>query len=491
MDEISGTPLEIQGSVRLKLGETEVDVNDPWADDLLGRQEVATRLTNLVATQEPPLSISLHGPWGTGKTFMLKRWQKALEKEGYHAIYFNAWEDDFCDQPLLAIIGQLSEYFKDTRFKAIAQRLAELAVPLIEESVLATVRATTGLAPNMRRRARGKRSLLESYQNQRLGKDVLKKHLKQLAARVASSKEQHPLIFIVDELDRCRPTFAIELLERVKHIFDVPHLVFVFGLNRDELCKSLCSIYGDIRSDVYLRRFFDFDFELSEVDSRGFAIHLMDELGIGLALESLSARGTQPEYRHDYNNYRSALPILWSGLALPLREIDYGMRLLALLTRNIPVGQSTHPFLLSILIAMKFKNANLYRSLKNGHFRTSEIMDYVEAESRPEVTDSMYTACLDRIEGFLYCADSANDRRHERGGVAEAELNDPPVIVTPEGERKPNYQVLSRRAQAADENQRRQILQAISDGRWNLRIEASMIRGLAKHIDTSQEILRR
>ena len=51
--------------------------------------------------------------------------------------------------------------------------------------------------------------------------------------------DEQPLIFIIDELDRCRPTFAIELLERVKHIFDVPNMVFVLGINRDELCKSL------------------------------------------------------------------------------------------------------------------------------------------------------------------------------------------------------------------------------------------------------------
>ena len=50
-----------------------------------------------------------------------------------------------------------------------------------------------------------------------------------------------PLVFIIDELDRCRPTFAIELLERVKHIFDVPNIVFVFGINRSELVKALDS----------------------------------------------------------------------------------------------------------------------------------------------------------------------------------------------------------------------------------------------------------
>ena len=80
-----------------------------------------------------------------------------------------------------------------------------------------------------------------------------------------------PMVFIIDELDRCRPTFAIELLERVKHIFDVPNMVFAFGINRDELCSSLQSIYGNIDADVYLRRFFDMEFTLPQADSEKFA----------------------------------------------------------------------------------------------------------------------------------------------------------------------------------------------------------------------------
>ena len=73
------------------------------------------------------------------------------------------------------------------------------------------------------------------------------------------------MVFIIDELDRCRPTFAIELLERVKHIFDVPNIVFVFGINREELTKSLRSVYGEIEAEEYLRRFFDMELRLCRI----------------------------------------------------------------------------------------------------------------------------------------------------------------------------------------------------------------------------------
>ncbi len=68
----------------------------------------------------------------------------------------------------------------------------------------------------------------------------------------------HPLVFIIDELDRCQPTIAIALLERVKHICDVPDVVFVFGVNRLELTRSVQSVYGAIDAGTYLRRPYPF-----------------------------------------------------------------------------------------------------------------------------------------------------------------------------------------------------------------------------------------
>ena len=120
--------LDVQKSITIKLNEPVVDSDNPWADDLLARQPIAIRLTNLVATQELPLTVSLHGQWGTGKTFMLMRWHRTLEHENYRAIYFNAWEDDFYDDPLVAIVGQLSKYFDEHSLKWLVSNVAKVAV---------------------------------------------------------------------------------------------------------------------------------------------------------------------------------------------------------------------------------------------------------------------------------------------------------------------------------------------------------------------------
>ena len=484
------TPLDAQKSITLKLSEPVINSDNPWADDLLARQQIATRLTNLVATQEPPLTISLHGQWGTGKTFMLKRWQKDLEGTGFKAIYFNAWEDDFCDDPLLAILGQMTETFKEGSLKTLTQKIVTTAVTLFKRNALSVLSNKTGITFDTEQ---NERDLLKEYLNERATKDELKEHLAKLSAAV-SHETKHPLVFIIDELDRCRPSFAIELLERVKHIFDVPHMVFVFGLNRDELSKSLSSVYGDINTDVYLRRFFDFEFNLTEADSRGFAEQLIDRFQLvqvfqklDEALASSAHNYNFSGFRHsyDYDSYRSVIPGLWTAFGLSLRDIDYGIRLLALLARNVPVGVFTHPHLLAVLIAMKFKKPDVYRELVRGSFRTSEIMDYIDDAVRQDLVDRDLSTSLDCIEGFLYCADNANHERQERGQTALTELSRVGKDNTGF-----TFQVISQRAQNADEGQLAQIADAIRDGR-SLRITGYVFGHLAALIDTYQEQLRR
>ena len=474
--------LAAQQSLSVKRSEPKINPDNVWGDDLLAREQIAERLTNLVAVQEPPLTVSLHGEWGTGKTFMLQRWQKDLEKKGYRAIYFNAWEDDFCDDPLLAIIGQLSDHFQDGRLKKFAQSVADAAVPLIAQNA-GNLLKMFGLPVDLKMAGRSDRAPMSAYHEQRVTKDRVKSNLSKLASSVADETE-HPLVFIVDELDRCRPTFAIELLERIKHIFDVPHLVFVFGINRDELCKSLSSLYGDIRTDVYLRRFFDFEFNLPEMDSSSFAQHLINSLGLQPVFEALSKAANDSGPNSDYDNFQNVIPRLWNGLGLSLRDIDYGIRLLALLTRNIPIEAYSQPFLLALLIAMKFKNPDYYRAQVTGKCNTREIVDYVANEIGQRSDEDGLAGSLNRIEGFLHCAEKASPSSYE---AINNVLDGIQRVVEGGATVPPPY--LSARGQQADSSGKRQIWQAIVDG-----LQLGMYQGalgrLATLIDTDQNQLR-
>ena len=459
----------------LKLQEPTVDPWEPWSDDVLDRQELANRLTNLVATQELPIVVSLHGGWGTGKTFMLKRWQADLKSQGVRAIYLNAWEDDFCDDPLLALLGELSEHFKEGTLKGLADKVKEVALPLLKMNVLSVLHRHTGLTLELEG---SERDLLDEYRSQSATKDDLKENLSKLSIAVFE-ETQRPLVFIIDELDRCRPTFAIELLERIKHIFDIPHMVFVLGLNRDELQKSLTSVYGEIDSDVYLRRFFDFEFRLPETSSWPFAAQLLSKFRLDQAL------GMQPGRDYD-GGYLNIVPTLWSALRLRLRDIDYGVRLLALMVSSVSDETHTHPHLLSILIALKFKNPKLYQSLISGDVQAKEVLDYIDEQTVSVPATINHGNLLDRIEGLLYCCDDSYVTSDGRGGKALEELDnlstddDVPASLTSS---------LSERAQRIDSHRRKVIAQSIREGRF-LPLDGQTFRNLARLIDVCQGTLK-
>ena len=400
------------GPARLKLGEPDVSPVSPWHDDTLERAEVAARLTNLIQDIDQPFVMSIDGHWGTGKTFLLKRWHRDLEKRDVQAIYFNAWEDDFCDDPFLALLGQLQHHFKDSTFQEFTDDVLEAAKPLVYANLTGLLEKITGLkfrAPWKR----GKRYLLNEYHDRRAGKDGLKKQLERLSYSVGK-QTKHPLVFIVDELDRCRPTFAIELLERVKHVFDVPNLVFVFGINRQELCSALRSVYGDIDASVYLRRFFDMEFVMPPVDATQFGRRLMERYRLDATLGIPDENGRHGTRMQEYADLKRRFPELWSRIGLSLRDIDYCVRILALLGKNLEPQYRIYPALAGLLVTLKLKDPEMYRRIASDNFSAADVMDCIESEITSPAFDSpesLLEGTLDEIETFLYLVHLAS--RHQ------------------------------------------------------------------------------
>ena len=112
--------------------------------------------------------------------------------------------------------------------------------------------------------------------------------------------------------------FCLELLERVKDIFDVPNLVSEFRINRDELCSSLESFYGTIDPSIYLRR--DMEFLLLEVDAANFGRHLMQKFGLATFFESLSVREGPDYSKYEFQGLFNNSPEIWARLGLSLRD---------------------------------------------------------------------------------------------------------------------------------------------------------------------------
>lgn len=352
---------------------------------------MAEKLTRVVEHEHSGTVISLNGAWGTGKTFFLTRWQKHLEGEGFRSLYLNAWQDEFCDEPFVSILSKLSALSSDDALESIGQQYQTYYSSLLLHNMESMLKGNFGVSLKIEAGQR-----IQLYQERIDLKNQLNNELKKIGNKIRKDTNR-PLIFIVDELDRCRPTYSVDFLEKVVHVFQVPSIVFVFGINKDELVKSLRSIYGEIDSAVYLRRFFQKEFIMPPSDLTVFCRHLVDSTGLR---EAFDKRGrTQKDHLDDFIASFSAIA---SKLRLSLRDVEYCFRAIEFIARNLRERSTIHPCFLAVLIPLSLVENSLYRRLVEGELIGAEVATFLDEFRGESETDSTLNRSLDLAEIYLY-----------------------------------------------------------------------------------------
>lgn len=366
-------------TLQLKLQDrsTEFDVEDVWSDDLLrNRDEAGRKLYTIISNQERPFTICLNGSWGSGKTYFLTRFVENYNHRAPvgRAIYFNAWKDDYLDDPLVAIICQLKNIVKDNE-ASLYEQVKKAAIPFLARTGLTItkqiVKKVSGVDLSelaVEDLETQSEILFRQYEGVSASRDTLVKVIGRLAEETWKAT-QKPLLFVVDELDRCRPTFAIELLERIKHLFCVPHLVFLIGVDVCQLESSIKSVYGEIDAHDYLHRFFDVELRLPEADKMEFVYALWSEHG----LESiLQRRGV------DVNSQRTMLDEfahLIKYRHITLRQIEKCVRTYALLALSQTNASCRWALLAAIAVVLKVTAPEHYQKFIGMDYSLGSLID--------------------------------------------------------------------------------------------------------------------
>lgn len=285
-----------------------------WEKDLLERKEVANFLHNLIESDDGIKVINIDSAWGTGKTFFLENWRGEL-KECRGVVYFNAWERDYTGDPFVSLVSaiktqlegqvgrksRLKISFDDFSDKA-SNAIVSAAPIVIKEVVKGVVRKFTGVDVDKTGEAitsasgedegvvevisdsarsvadkaavQAVKSLIDNSEESIRSVDsfrvVFEELVDEVGKALSKGSDPGPVYVFVDELDRCRPTYAIELLERVKHFLDVPGCKFVIATDTKQLSHSVKAVYGSgFNSFGYLKRFFDITYSLDNSDLRG------------------------------------------------------------------------------------------------------------------------------------------------------------------------------------------------------------------------------
>ncbi|GAB0057354.1 hypothetical protein SIID45300_01681 [Candidatus Magnetaquicoccaceae bacterium FCR-1] len=250
----------------------ESDPETPFMGDLFGRRQLAERLTGMVERMADGYVIGIDAPWGDGKTWFARHWAADLRNKGFRVAYIDAFKQDYAEDPFLMVCSELLSAIKSDESsydkvmdagkrvaKALLPAAAKAAVNIVGRSLLGTM----DLSDELKKVAEGMEmkmaDAVEKHFAKRLEAHAEEKKSVEGFASVltdAAATSEKPIIVFVDELDRCRPDFAVRTVERIKHFFDVPKVVFVLIVNREQLESSIKGVYGQgLNAGTYLGKF--------------------------------------------------------------------------------------------------------------------------------------------------------------------------------------------------------------------------------------------
>lgn len=259
--------------MRLRLRPIEIDEKNPYAHDRLFRREFGDALTNILKAAQGEFTLAIDGHWGDGKTTFAKMWCGQLKHEGFRSIYFDAFANDYGKDaftPLTAVLLDAIRPDDEETSEETRKKYTSIGYQVLKLGGRVGLRAATGGLIDEKDIGEIAKALKDDDTDHAVGaldkrlglyqlrEDELNEFRSLLTELTQIGNEELPLVIILDELDRCRPTFALSLLEKVKHFFSVDGIVFVFVMNSEQMCACIRHIYGEqIDARQYLHKFID------------------------------------------------------------------------------------------------------------------------------------------------------------------------------------------------------------------------------------------
>ena len=244
-----------------------------FEQDKIGREEIVNRICLLVddLQKDQHFCLALNGEWGSGKSFVLDMVEEKLEQHReYVIIKYDAWANSFYSDPLIAILSCLIDGIEDKLY--LVEQYAEKAKKAgkVTLNTLSKLSDKVNIFKSAIEGIKGIYNILhnpismagleefKSYQD-------LLRETKQVLNDVTTTREyrgkQTTLIILVDEIDRCLPDEQLKILERLHHLFDVKNCAVICALNKKGIVNNFETTYGG-NGEEYLRKFFDFNFEI-------------------------------------------------------------------------------------------------------------------------------------------------------------------------------------------------------------------------------------
>lgn len=339
--------------------------------DTLDRKKYAKYIYEICAARgaKSNLVVNINAEWGAGKTYFTKRLAKTIS-EKHPTIYIDAWKEDFSEDPLLTVFSSIKEQLtgQSDKFTTLINSTIENIGPLLKTAtpviIEGLIKKLTGIesASNLGKDLSSK--LLEIHSEKSKKVEAIRKGIARWVEFIEQKDcidKELPIFIIIDELDRCRPNFAINLLEITKHIFNISGVVFIIATDTEQLQHSIKVVYGNnFSASHYLSRFFDRRFLLPTPE---YSDLLLTKTGENIISDFDTYRAKLTPRPQDIISFIDNCSSILLSIKINIRDaVKIYERLIDTL---ITSDKNFDPNLMLILSSFNFKNPEIYGRIKS------------------------------------------------------------------------------------------------------------------------------
>ena len=409
--------------MKYRVQELEVPADEPFKNDALNRKPLVEFLSGLIGRLAGPFVLALDSPWGTGKTTLVKMLQADLGRQDFLCVYFNAWQVDYVNDPLVALVSAIDEIrlpngAAQSQFRTHLQTARKITTAVAKRGVIAVAKAATlggldlekdieAVATEVAGGLAG--DAVDAFQKEKKSLEKFRQEVAKAIEQLKVAGKKETLVFFIDELDRCRPTFAIEMLERIKHLFDVPNIVFVLSIDKAQLEASTAAVYGErINAPEYLRRFIDLEYGIPVVQTQKFTEALFARYELDSVFKARTGNGA----RYDRDNLIKSFTALADIFGLSLRARERCITRIAVVMDQTPSNHYLEPILVAFLVVLRLKNLELFSAICSGAASPEDAMKFLA--TRPGGAKFVQDGHGVLIEAYLLAGDSNEARKNTR-----------------------------------------------------------------------------
>lgn len=379
------------------------EITTPFKGDVLQRKELAIKMTGYLSRLKAGAVIAIGAPWGEGKSWFGRNWAAQLKVDNYRVVYIDAFEQDYIEDPFLLIATEFSCLFENDKntlrdFNKKSELVLRTIMPFAAKTVVNLLGAVAFGQMGLSEKIEGAFEVgaedvsdaagdwitkrFENHETEKLAIKAFKENLKSFA----SKDQEKPIVIFVDELDRCRPDFAVKLIERIKHFFNVENVIFVLLLNREQLQVAVKGVYGEsTNASNYLGKFVNFFFTLPKVGKNSELEHTR-----------LFLRKELEKYKGLSNDFVNEFSRVACFFRLSLRDIEKALSIYVFSGQE-DVGEIYHSYVV-YASCLKVADPDLYRRVLKNDIAAHDLL----AERLLQACKTSVTQSEINLYGYIY-----------------------------------------------------------------------------------------